>query len=890
MIHDVNNTNNEQVQDVPSQYPAIIPPERCTAFYEFASAISSIVNLDELLNELSKVITKSLNARGCIIRFSEDGNLRIKASHGLPAEILDMMTQKMEEEFSGLIINGGTSKLIEDTSVLPEELKDLKSMIKSIINVPFKKEDEVIGTISLYDKKGIRDGTFTSFSKDDFLAVEGLALFASLAIEKVIAHKKEIELEKSAQDLYESVSQTKEKLESLIENSADAIVTTDLNGVVMSWNKSAERIYGFPEEEAVGNFIPFLPELTLENEKEYVEAIKRGEILKDIETAGKRKNGETIAISLTLSPIKDEHGNVSSVSIISRDISRRKSVENELVKSNQKLSRLFFIGSAMRGTLELDRLLRMVLTAVTMSDGLGFNRAILFLYDEDKKVLKGIMGVGPASYEEAWKIWQELSLERKSLPNVLKEIEEGPLRKDSFLDKLSIKLELPIEEDCFLTRTVREKKAFHIKNVHDEDLSNPILVQQLGTEAYAAVPLIARDKVIGALWVDNLFNKKPITEDDIEFLTGFADQVATAIESARLFEKVSLAEKELENVFESISDLVYITDDNFTIKKVNKAVCELVEKPMEEVVGKKCYDLFHGKESAWMECPHWKTVKTNRPYISEIERFYYKNDDTFGMSNSPLFDTTGNFMGTIHVVRNITDIKRLREQLARTEKVASLGEMAARVAHEIRNPLVSIGGFARRLEKKLEPPLKEHAHIIINEVIRLETLLRETLGFVRETKIARELIDINSLLRSIIGLLQPAFKDRVSIEENFTTETLELAGDPNRLKEAFINLMKNAEQSIEGLGRISVRTRREFNTAVIEIEDTGRGMNKEEIKYIFDPFFTTKISGTGLGLAITHKIIEEHSGTIDIKSETGVGTIFKIYLTLKEVNHEGTDC
>ena len=306
--------------------------------------------------------------------------------------------------------------------------------------------------------------------------------------------------------LNNKITQTKEYLESIIENSADAIVTYDLNGITMSWNKGAEMIYGFTEEDTIGKFLPFVPEFLINSEWEKDQRIRNGEVLKDTEILRKKKDDTIITVSLTLSPIKDAGGKVIGICSISRDISEKKRIEKE------QLSRLSFISSAMRGTLELDRLLRMVLTAVTMGDGLGFNRAILFLVDE-KGVLKGVMGVGPKNHEEAWQIWTRLYLEKKTLSDIMRDIETGPLRKDSFFDRLSLGMEIPLTAHTILTKTVKEKRPFNIQDVKKETLSDTVLMQQLGTEAYAVVPLISRDKVIGVLWVDNHFNRKPILEE-----------------------------------------------------------------------------------------------------------------------------------------------------------------------------------------------------------------------------------------------------------------------------------------------------------------------------------------------------------------------------------------
>jgi PAS domain S-box-containing protein len=678
--------------------------------------------------------------------------------------------------------------------------------------------------------------------------------------------------------LYKEDAQTKDYLESLINNSADAIVTSDLNGLIRSWNKGAERVYAYAEAEAVGVFLPFIPDFLYETEMENIDRIKRGEVLRDLETLRKTKDGRLIEVSLTLSPIKDAAGAVIGISGISRDISERKRVEKELIRRNQELSRLFFISSAMRGTLELDRLLRMVLTAVTMSDGLGFNRAILFLVDEEKGILRGIMGVGPEDAEEAWKIWDDLSIARKSLPELIRDIEEGPLRKDSFLDRLVSSIEVPLDADTVLTKSVREKTPFNVLDIKSEPMADMVLVQQIGTQAYAVVPIVSRDRVIGVMWVDNLFNKRPIAEEDMKFLSGFSNQVASAIENARLFKQVSLAEAELENIFSSISDMVYFTDREYTIKKINQAVARKIGLPAEQIIGKKCYEIFHGIEEPLKTCPHHRTVQTMQHFIEEYEDPYMEG--AFMSSTSPIFGMNGEFLGTVHVVRDITEHKALRERLEATEKMAALGEVAARVAHEIRNPLVSVGGFAQRLERKLDGNLKEYATIIVREVGRLEEILREILGFVREVRLSRKKVKINELVESTLQLVRSEILSR---KNNVVKEmdAVDVQVDPERIKEAVLNMITNANQATDN-GTITLRTYEEGQNAVIEVSDTGCGIKDEDVKKIFDPFFTTRPTGTGLGLAVAKRIVEEHKGRITVETARGEGTKFRIYLPLKE--------
>jgi PAS domain S-box-containing protein len=431
-----------------------------------------------------------------------------------------------------------------------------------------------------------------------------------------------------------------------------------------------------------------------------------------------------------------------------------------------------------------------------------------------------------------------------------------------------------------LTRAVRERKSFNIANVREEALSDTILIQQLGTQAYAVVPLISRDKVIGIIWVDNYFNRKPITEEDMTFLVSFSNHVASAIESARLFEQVKMAEQQLENIFESISDMVYFNSKDYEIKSINKAVSKKLGLPPSEIIGKKCYEVFHGTNEPYEKCPHHKTVNTKKAYIEELED--PNMGGTFLTSSSPIFDMNGEFIGSVHVVRDITELKNLQRKLAMSHKMASLGEVAAKVAHEIRNPLVSVGGFAKRLEKKLDGNLKEYATIIVKEVNRLEDILTEILGFVKEVRLSMETVDLNSLVEEVITLMGSDIEEKgISLSKDFGPPA-QVFVDTNRVKEAVLNIVSNAVQSLPGAGAIYIRTYIKDKHAVIEIRDTGRGIPVDDQPFIFNPFFTTKPSGTGLGLAITHRIIQEHNGNIEVESSPDEGSVFRVYIPLKE--------
>jgi PAS domain S-box-containing protein len=862
--------------------------------FELTKAVISVHDFSELLGKVSEETAKLFNAKGCIIRLIEDGMLKIKAQYGFPPEIREALTVGLGESFVGKVAEEGKTMFAqspEDFGLLSQQLN-----MQTALCTPLKIGDQIMGTFGLYNKKNIdKDGNeiIVPFTADDQTTLEGFASIAALIIDKFILYENAVRKEKEALEAKHKFEELWDHLQGFIENSADAIVTTDLEGIVTSWNIGAEKVYGYTRHEAIGKYMPFVPDFLREVEKVYTERVKRGETIKDIETVRRTKDGTLLEVNLTLSPIKDPSGAVTGLSGIARDITEKKRIEKDLVGKNAMLSKLMMISSAMRGTLELDKLLRMVLTAVTMGDGLGFNRAMLFLHDEERNTLRGAVGVGPSSHEEAWEIWSRLYTEQKSLAAIMEEIEQGPLRKDSFMDRLCCGVEVSLDNETILTKAMKEKQAFNVTDVYAEPLSDPILIQQLGTLAYAVLPLISRDKVIGVLWVDNIYTSRPITDLDMEFLKGFSDQMALAIENARLFEHVAQAEQELEDIFESISDLVYFSSSDYTIRKANKAVLAKIGKPLEAIKGKKCYEVFHGTSEPWKKCPHYKTVLTNKPFIEELED--PNLGGTFLVSTSPIFDKTGELMGTVHIVRDISELKKLREKVVTAERMAALGELAAKVAHEIRNPLLSIGGFARRLEKRLDGDLKEYSKIIVDEVSRLEGILNDTLSFVKSAPIKKTFFDLGEIIDSITTLIEPAILEKGNSLTREIERPVNIHADYDRIKEVLLNLVSNANEATDH-GNIIIRSYKhvmlseadlpghtvQSSNIIVEIEDNGCGIQEENINRVFDPFFTTRPTGTGLGLSITKRIVEEHGGRIEVESIRGSGAKFKIYIPLQE--------
>jgi signal transduction histidine kinase len=442
----------------------------------------------------------------------------------------------------------------------------------------------------------------------------------------------------------------------------------------------------------------------------------------------------------------------------------------------QELSILNDIGTAMSTTLNLDRLLRIILTAATMGGtGLGFNRAILLLTNERTNMLQGMMGVGPTSWEEAGQAWSEVSSRHRSL---MEWIQTGELfeHRDSALNTLARGIRVALEpHEGILALTVLNKKAYNITNAAEDPSVSRELRELLKVTSFATVPLVAKDRVIGVILVDNMFNQRPITDGDIRFLTMFAHQSALAIENAII---------------------------------------------------------------------HTNLETMNR------------------------------------------DMRALHEQLVQSEKMAALGAMMAEITHEIRNPLVSIGGFSRRLAKKMQnTEEKKYIDIILSEVTRLEGIIHDNLSYIKEMAPQLTAADINDLLQEILMLYEDELAQRrISVERAYSPAVPKLKIDPQQIKQAAINILKNAMEAMENGGTLTIRTSPpdEKGEVTIEFGDTGPGISPKAMSNIFNPYYTTKPRGTGLGLPITNRIVKAHGGRIELRNKESGGAIFTIKLPCKE--------
>jgi signal transduction histidine kinase/PAS domain-containing protein len=473
-------------------------------------------------------------------------------------------------------------------------------------------------------------------------------------------------------------------------------------------------------------------------------------------------DGSHLTLHSTFVSVPEQDG-AASLILFARDITE----QADRIEQMQLVER---ISEAVQGVLELDDLLHLILTCVTTGQAFGFNRAFLFLRNRRTNTLDGRIAVGPASAEDAGRIWGELAARHQTLEDALRDATTtegvsqtlGHLLRDVSYS-LEDRSEIPV-------RVFSERRAVIIRNASRDERVTPAFFAKFGSNEFVAVPLVSKGNSLGVVIADNLYNGRRITEHDEVLLQTFGSTAGLAIENAEAF-----------------ADL---------------------------------------RES-------------------------------------------------------LNTLRSTRRQLIDQTKLAAVGRVAAHIAHEIRNPLATIGGFAHAIRNRPDnvERIKMSSGIIYDEVMRLEHMLSGIMDFSRPTRPVLVCQSVNAAVRKAVGLLAEQMPEGVALEAELDELLPECTFDAAQMQQVIINLVKNAGEAMEQSGgHIVVSTERAEGGNVLRIRDDGPGIPKAIQTKIFEPFFTTKRGGTGLGLAVCRHIVSEHGGDLTIDSSPGAGTSIGIFI------------
>ena len=448
-------------------------------------------------------------------------------------------------------------------------------------------------------------------------------------------------------------------------------------------------------------------------------------------------------------------------------------------ENDQKLKELTFLyrmSNTMLSTIQLNKLSHLILTALTSGDAPFFDRAMLFLINERSATMQGMLGISRQT--SAGLINPDAEIE-DILSSRWDICDDDMIRQRDAEFSCQVRqsrLELNRSRNA-ASRAVVEKKIVFVPDTSRAKEIDRDFVRRFGISSFAIAPLIAKEKVIGVIVVDNPSSGRTISKDDLRFLQLFANQAGMAIENSMLYNRLGDANRSL---------------------------------------------------------------------------------------------------------------REAQEHLIQGERLSTIGEMAASIVHEIKGPLVSIGGFARRLERGLPASLTEHgaATTIVREVERLEKMLTDILSFSRKTTICYSCCTITDIVEECLSISAPAFdENRVTLIRNYPRSDISLLADSQQLEQVFLNLLANALDTMKDGGEIRITispAKLNGSKAVsVKISDTGGGIPLEALGNIFNSFFTTKETGTGLGLPIANRIITNHGGKIHVNNNEGSGVEFNVVIPLR---------
>lgn len=282
-----------------------------------------------------------------------------------------------------------------------------------------------------------------------------------------------------------------------------------------------------------------------------------------------------------------------------------------------------------------------------------------------------------------------------------------------------------------------------------------------------------------------------------------------------------------------------------------------------------------------------ETVLVPKETILAREETFNRPDGslvTVAVTASQLYDDRQDYMGALLVMIDLREKRLLEAQVLRANRLAGLGELAAGVAHEIRNPLTAIKGYAQVLEEELLPTdeKREYTAVIVNEVNRMDRIVRELLTFARPSQSCFHRVSLKETLEATLVLIDHSFfHRRIELIKEYEEEIF-LEADPEQLKQIFLNLLLNAGQAIPDQGRIRIQTESQGEWAQILIQDNGCGIGEKNLEKLFTPFYTTREQGTGLGLAMVHQLVELHGGKVAVRSTLGKGTEFRVCLPIQQ--------
>ena len=377
-----------------------------------------------------------------------------------------------------------------------------------------------------------------------------------------------------------------------------------------------------------------------------------------------------------------------------------------------------------------------------------------------------------------------------------------------------------------------------------------------------------------------------LTSEDVELLFTIAGYLAVALDNAQLYSSLEQKAQQIErlkdfseNIVESMNVGVLAVDFEGRIEFWNTQLEQSMGVRRADAVGRTIEEILPADLAVEI------AARSQEERVTNLYKFPLRNRDgrtlVVNVSIAPLAGKSEERLGRLILVDDITQRMQLEEQLVQTEKLTSLGLLAAGVAHEVNTPLAVISNYIQMLAKQLpdNDPRQKLTDKIVKQTFRASEIVNNLLNFSRTGGAAFKEVNLNQVIDETLTLAAHPFRaGNVQVIKNLQADLPGILGSSNRLQQVFLNLFLNAKDAMPSGGMLEVRSSANNGTVEVEVSDTGMGIQRENLARVFDPFFTTKATGrgTGLGLSVSYGIIKEHAGKIEVRSTPGKGTSFRL--------------
>ncbi len=399
------------------------------------------------------------------------------------------------------------------------------------------------------------------------------------------------------------------------------------------------------------------------------------------------------------------------------------------------------------------------------------------------------------------------------------------------------------------------------------------------------VPLCCRGRVLGVITFVGV-ELEQLTPEFQELLFSVGRQVGIAIESLQTMRKLLQSKELLQSVFDGISDMVILLDKDLRIKMFNKAYLKRYGSMERDLLGRRCSEIHAGDACTYPECGARKACQSK---TAEVEEVVSSSGEIFFTHFYPVLDEQGEVASVVRYSRDITDQRRVEQHIQKTERLASVGQLAAGIAHEINNPLGVILCYTDLLKRQLadQPQSLSDIATVEKHALTCKRIVADLLKFARSDSGSKQLTSINQTIEEAAAMVARQLSQKnIALELDFEAQLPLLSIDAAKMKQVFLNLFMNSQQAMDdgGLIRVSTSIVEDSDRVQVLFWDNGNGISAQVLNKVFDPFFSTKAAGegTGLGLSVSYGIVRDHGGEIHVASEPGQWTQFTIILPASE--------